>query len=162
MDILEVKQNLNKTVYYSDFYNIPEPTPFILNACIARKDPRGFLKYSLELLDKTTVARSDSEKVQTSNVNTSENKFVSYAAYSELIDKRIDRLYEIKKEILENVNKLDDATLRTILILRYLNFQTWEMIACKMNYGYRHILRLHGNALIEIKNVIECHIEPVI
>ena len=56
MDILEVKQNLNKTVYYSDFYNIPEPTPFILNACIARKDPRGFLKYSLELLDKTKHA----------------------------------------------------------------------------------------------------------
>ena len=105
----------------------------------------------------STVAQSGSEKVQTSNVNTSENKFISYAAYSELIDKRIDRLYEIKKEILENVNKLDDATLRTILILRYLNFQTWEMI-----YGYRHILRLHGNALIEIKNVIECHIEPVI
>ena len=110
----------------------------------------------------STVAQSGSEKVQTSNVNTSENKFISYAAYSELIDKRIDRLYEIKKEILENVNKLDDATLRTILILRYLNFQTWEMIACKMNYGYGHILRLHGNALIEIKNVIECHIEPVI
>ena len=40
MDILEVKQNLNKTVYYSDFYNIPEPTQFILNACISRKDPR--------------------------------------------------------------------------------------------------------------------------
>lgn len=56
MDILEVKQNLNKTVYYSDFYNIPEPTQFILNACIARKDPRGFLKYSLELLDKTKYA----------------------------------------------------------------------------------------------------------
>lgn len=56
MDILEVKQNLNKTVYYSDFYNIPEPTQFILNACIARKDPRGFLKYSLELLDKTKHA----------------------------------------------------------------------------------------------------------
>ena len=110
----------------------------------------------------STVAQSGSEKVQTSNVNTSENKFISYAAYSELIDKRIDRLYEIKKEILENVNKLDDATLRTLLILRYLNFQTWEMIACTMNYGYRHILRLHGNALIEIKNVIECHIEPVI
>ena len=110
----------------------------------------------------STVAQSGSEKVQTSNVNTSENKFISYAAYSELIDKRIDRLYEIKKEILENVNKLDDATLRTLLILRYLNFQTWEMIACKMNYGYIHILRLHGNALIEIKNVIECHIEPVI
>lgn len=52
MDILEVKQNLNKTVYYSDFYNIPEPTPFILNACIARKDPRGFLNIHLSFWTK--------------------------------------------------------------------------------------------------------------
>lgn len=110
----------------------------------------------------STVARSDSEKVQTSNVNTSENKFVSYAAYSELIDKRIDRLYEIKKEILENVNKLDDATLRTILILRYLNFQTWEMIACRIHYSYKQVCRLHGKALNLIKDVIECPIAPVI
>ncbi len=42
MDILEVKQNLNKTVYYSDFYNISEPTPFILNACIARREGEDF------------------------------------------------------------------------------------------------------------------------
>lgn len=110
----------------------------------------------------STTAHSGSEKVQTSNVNTSESKFVSYAAYSDLIDKRIDRLYEIKKEILENVNKLDDATLRTILILRYLNFQTWEMIACKMNYSYMQICRLHGKALNLIKDVIECYIAPVI
>lgn len=110
----------------------------------------------------STVANSGSEKVQTSNVNTSENKFVSYAAYSELIDKRIDRLYEIKKEILENVNKLDDATLRTILILRYLNFQTWEMIACRIHYSYKQVCRLHGKALNLIKDVIECPIAPVI
>ena len=110
----------------------------------------------------STVANSGSEKVQTSNVNTSENKFVSYAAYSELIDKRIDRLYEIKKEILENVNKLDDATLRTILILRYLNFQTWEMIACRIYYSYKQVCRLHGKALNLIKDVIECPIAPVI
>ena len=95
----------------------------------------------------STVAQSGSEKVQTSNVNTSENKFISYAAYSELIDKRIDRLY---------------ATLRTILILRYLNFQTWEMIACKMNYSYKQVCRLHGKALNLIKDVIECPIAPVI
>lgn len=110
----------------------------------------------------STVANSGSEKVQTSNVNTSENKFISYAAYSELIDKRIDRLYEIKKEILENVNKLDDATLRTILILRYLNFQTWEMIACRIHYSYKQVYRLHGKALNLIKDVIECPIVPVI
>ena len=67
-----------------------------------------------------------------------------------------------EKEILENVNKLDDATLRTILILRYLNFRTWEMIACKMNYSYMQICRLHSKALNLIKDVIECYIAPVI
>ena len=61
-----------------------------------------------------------------------------------------------------NVNKLDDATLRTILILRYLNFRTWEMIACKMNYSYMQICRLHSKALNLIKDVIECYIAPVI
>ena len=43
----------------------------------------------------STVAQSGSEKVQTSNVNTSENKFISYAAYSELIDKRIDSYKQV-------------------------------------------------------------------
>lgn len=53
MDILDVKRNMNKTVYFSDFNNIKNPTPFTLTACIARKDPKGFLHYSLELTDKT-------------------------------------------------------------------------------------------------------------
>lgn len=110
----------------------------------------------------STVAQSGSEKVQTSNVNTSENKFIMLCRLFRMVDKRIVRLYEIKKEILENVNKLDDATLRTILILRYLNFQTWEMIACKMNYSYKQVCRLHGKALNLIKDVIECPIAPVI
>lgn len=104
----------------------------------------------------STTAHSGSEKVQTSNVNTSESKFVSYAAYSELIDKRIDRLYEIKKEILERVNKLDDATLRAILIFRYLNFERWETIAGIMNYSYKQVCRLHSKALALIKDVPKC------
>lgn len=104
----------------------------------------------------STTAYSGSEKVQTSNVNTSESKFVSYAAYSELIDERIDRLYEIKKEILERVNKLDDATLRAILIFRYLNFERWETIAGIMNYSYKQVCRLHSKALALIKDVPKC------
>ena len=85
------------------------------------------------------------------------------AAYSELIDKRIHRLYEIKKEILENVESTRRRnTSEALLILRYLNFQTWEMIACKMNYSYKQVCRLHGKALNLIKDVIECPIAPVI
>lgn len=69
MDILDVKRNLNKTVYYSDFYNIPTPSPFTLTACIARKDSRGFLKYQAELTDNTkrAVIIVPIEKVMTDN-----------------------------------------------------------------------------------------------
>ena len=95
---------------------IKECKEWLLRARKTDEEINALILEQERALTKATsiVARSDSEKVQTSNVNTSENKFISYAAYSELIDKRIDRLYEIKKEILENVNKLDDATLRTI------------------------------------------------
>ncbi len=88
------------------------------------------------------------EKVQTSKRNTSEDRLVNYAAYSELIDKRIDELYAIKTEIAEAINKVEDNTLRTLLILRYIKFYTWEQIALSMNYSYVHVVyNLHSKAL---------------
>ena len=53
MDVLEIAPNLNKVVYYRDFHNIPDWTPFYLNGCTVRKDPRGMLRYTAELLDMT-------------------------------------------------------------------------------------------------------------
>lgn len=106
---------------------------------------------------KTTCV-SDGEKVQTSQSNTSESEFINYASYSDMIDKRIDELYAIKQEILAAVMKLEDGTLRTLLIARYINFHTWERIAYDMHYSYRQVCRLHGKALNKIKDVIECHI----
>lgn len=51
MDVLDISRNLNKVVLYKDFYNITEPTEFILRGCTVRKDPRGMLKYQAELMD---------------------------------------------------------------------------------------------------------------
>ena len=102
------------------------------------------------------------EKTQVSKGNTSEKKFVEYAAYSERIDRRIDELYVVKQEILSAINKLDDSRLRTLLIARYINFRTWDDIAYNMNYSRMHVYRLHGLALQKIKDVIECYIAPVI
>lgn len=53
MDVLEISPNLNRTVYYRDIFNIPDWKPFCLNGCMVRKDPRGMLKYTAELLDST-------------------------------------------------------------------------------------------------------------
>lgn len=103
----------------------------------------------------STVAQSGSEKVQTSNVNTSEGKFINYASYSEMIDNRIDELYAIKQEILQAINLVDDGTLRTLLIARYINFGTWEQIAVDLHYSYVHIVHnLHPKSLKAISEIV--------
>lgn len=52
MDISEVKQNLNKTVYYK-FSPTEKPTPFIFNAYIYRVNPKNRKErlHQAELLD---------------------------------------------------------------------------------------------------------------
>jgi hypothetical protein len=103
----------------------------------------------------TSVTCGTGEKVQTSNVNTSEGKFINYASYSEMIDNRIDELYAIKQEILQAINLVDDATLRTLLIARYINFGTWEQIAVDLHYSYVHIVHnLHPKSLKAISEIV--------
>ena len=119
----------------------------------------SLLKEQQEAFSKAIgVNYSATEKVQTSKRNTSEDRLINYASYSELIDNRVDELYAVKQEILQVINKVNDSVLRTLLIKRYINFQTWEEIAYGMNYSYRQICRLHGKALSKIRDVIECHI----
>lgn len=101
----------------------------------------------------TTVINTD-DKVQTSKQNTTENRFISYLAYSALIDTRIDELYSVKNEISQAIESVDDAVLRTLLMLRYIRFYTWEQIAEKMNYDVRYIYKLHRKALQFVKNKI--------
>lgn len=67
----------------------------------------------------------------------------------------IDRLVDLKQEIGATIKAVDDVELQTILEKRYLCFQPWEEIAASMNYDIRHLYRLHGNALEEIKAIIE-------
>jgi hypothetical protein len=103
------------------------------------------------------------EKVQTSKRNTSEDRLVNYAAYSELIDRRIDELYAIKTEIAEAIGKVDDNTLRTLLTLRYINFETWEQIAVNMHYCRVHITRnLHPKALQALSKTVTCFLHETV
>lgn len=89
--------------------------------------------------------------------STSDDKLVAYADFCRTVDERIDQLVAVKQEILKVINQVGDQTLRTLLLRRYIVFQTWEQIAVDMNYSYQHICRLHGIALEKVKHVIECY-----
>lgn len=59
----------------------------------------------------------------------------------------VDRLVALKSEIEETIESVEDLKLRQVLILRYINGNTFERIAEKMNYSSMQIFRLHGKAL---------------
>lgn len=72
------------------------------------------------------------------------------------INRDIDELVDLKREIGETIKAVPDVELQTILEKRYLCFQSWEQIAASMNYEIRWLYRLHGKALEAVKAVLGC------
>lgn len=65
----------------------------------------------------------------------------------EQISEEMVKLIELKKEIADTINTIENDEYKTLLEKRYLCWMTWEKIAVDMNYSAQHIHRLHGNAL---------------
>lgn len=82
--------------------------------------------------------------------------------YMELLDRRIAELVAVKIQIICAVTKIEDATLRAILIARYVNLKTWEEIALDTNYCCKQVRRLHKKALNALEDVLECPVDRVI
>lgn len=75
------------------------------------------------------------------------HKYDGLVAMEDMIDREIDRLYDIKQEILAVVLQMQDTRYRDVLMKRYVDIDTWEQIAVEMNYTYRRVTQLHGEAL---------------
>lgn len=91
------------------------------------------------------------------------HKFDALSQYSAAIDTRCAQLAAVSGEIFNAICRLpldkDNNKYRRLLQYRYLNFYTFEQIAVMMNYTWRHVHRIHAEALEAIKDVIVCHID---
>ena len=66
------------------------------------------------------------------------------------INRDIDRLVDLKREMVKLIKSVDNTEYQTLLELRYLCFKTWEQIAVDMGYNVRHVYRLHDEAVESI------------
>ena len=66
------------------------------------------------------------------------------------INRDIDRLVDLKREIVTLIKAVRSTEYRTLLEKRYLCFKTWEQIAVDMGYSIQHIYRLREKAYKEI------------
>lgn len=67
------------------------------------------------------------------------------------IDRGIARLVDLRRQMETAIGTVEDSLLRELLERRYIDGDTFEVIAVDMHYSWRNILRKHGKALSAIK-----------
>jgi hypothetical protein len=92
-----------------------------------------------------------------SSANSTEEALVRLAVSREKLQRSLHRLVLLREEIYAAICTVPDQELRTILIRRYLSYETMERIAEHMHYEKRTVQRKHKKALDQV--VIVCHPE---
>ena len=98
---------------------------------------------------KTTQTISDMPKAKNGAQGDS-GEVAQYIEIGEEITRELRNLHRLRREIRTVIAALEDDTLQTLMLYRYIDGMTFEEIAVKMNYSYVHVCRLHGQALSKI------------
>ena len=93
------------------------------------------------------------DRVGTStNKNGIEEAIARVMDFENHINSEIKSLTELRSKIEKDIASVSDPTFQEVLTRRYLMYQKWEQIAEEMNYGVRHVFKLHLKALNEISD----------
>ena len=83
-----------------------------------------------------------------------ENVIMKIVTLQEEINADIDRLVDLKLEIMEKISQIEDTDLRMVLEYRYLCEESFPDIAVKMNLSARHPYYLHELALKAFQTIL--------
>lgn len=67
------------------------------------------------------------------------------------VNARIREMVRQKQAAMDAIDRVEEARLREVLELYYLDGYTWEQVAEQMGMSDRHVKRLHGVALLRVK-----------
>jgi DNA-directed RNA polymerase specialized sigma24 family protein len=67
------------------------------------------------------------------------------------VNARIREMVRQKQAAMDAIDRVEEARLREVLELYYLDGFTWEQVAEQMDMSDRHVKRLHGIALLRVK-----------
>lgn len=103
-----------------------------------------------ELATKATSTLSDTPPSGTRNVHSMEGIIVKMIDLEDEINRDIDTLVDLKREIMDIVKKINNPEHQTLLELRYLCFKTWEQIAVDMGYSIQNAYKVHDRAIASV------------
>jgi DNA-directed RNA polymerase specialized sigma subunit len=113
---------------------------------------------TLKSLSMKVTSSFAEEKISGGNVEKSkmESTIVKVIDLEHEINADIDRLVNLKKDIQDTINMMDDINQQLLLELRYLSGKGWDEIAASMGYDPRTVYRIHGKALKEFERMKLC------
>lgn len=80
--------------------------------------------------------------------------FARYAQYSAMLDERVSELYDRQTEVASLIARVQDSRYRELLLGYYVQGLTWERVADDMGYSLRHVLEMHGDALLTVARML--------
>lgn len=83
------------------------------------------------------------------------HRFDKIAELANDVNNKTDELVEVKAQILNVIYDVENRNQRLVLISYYLEMKTWEQTAVDMNYSWRQIMNIHGQALKEVGKILE-------
>lgn len=89
----------------------------------------------------------DKDRVQVSPEQKMEKIFARIDAVAEKYARARLRFERETQKRIDQISRLDNNLHVRLLTLRYVEGKRWEEIACIMHYSFRHVTRLHGQAL---------------
>lgn len=105
----------------------------------------------LETLATKVTSYNSGDRVQASgNQDKMADTVIKIIELKQEINADIDRLVDMKAEIIPVIDSVQDADMIDVLYKRYILFKKWEEIALEMHYTFRWVLKIHGRALQKI------------
>ncbi len=104
-----------------------------------------------ELTTKATATMSDMPGGGSRNVYKMQDIIGKIVDLETEINADIDRLVDLKREMVAVIKAVANPEFQTLLELRYLCFKSWEQIAVDMDYDIRWLYRMHNRALAEVQ-----------
>lgn len=90
---------------------------------------------------------------KSSYVTSNDDLLCKVIDYENEINKDIIRLIDIKKDINNTINKLQDSRARTVFHSRYILFKSFDDISKELNYCKRQVLRIHKEVLKSLDSI---------
>ena len=102
----------------------------------------------------------DKDRVQVSPENRFEAAMIRLETEAEKWARTRKRYEEEVRKRIDMIQRLDNNAYVRVLTLRYIDGKRWEEIAEELHYSFRHVTRLHGEALAafsrKYKDVLLC------